>query len=170
MIGSIINKDTIPGCEILKDSACGGEERVTLFCRKMKHDETEYCEVDILISKGNEIRVIIEIEESEDDPNHIFGKFLSSALSMCYIHGDKTWTIIEKGDRIAFIQIMSTDGLDSPTIKKEQWRNIEQSIRTILPLGNINRYYLFYGMKDDFENNKNHLKDDLIETITHASL
>jgi len=53
-----------PHYSLIRDKACGGEQRVTLFYTAKKSRETEYCNVDLLVPKGNKIRIIVEIEEA----------------------------------------------------------------------------------------------------------
>lgn len=45
---------------------------------------------------------------------------------------------------------MDTSDLKPRSTKREQWRNIESSVRAMLPLGSISQYHLFHGGEDDF--------------------
>lgn len=47
---------------VLLDPACGGTHNIPLFNSSIKSNDTEYCNVDIIIIKDNKIKVIIEIE------------------------------------------------------------------------------------------------------------
>lgn len=147
-IGGIVTGNLLPGYEVLKDRACGGKQNIPLFCSEKKSNQTEYCNVDLLILKADKIRVIIEIEEANIKPTQICGKFLTSALSSFYIHENKDNRVYSMHDSVSFIQI-----LDTPKIKKdktskiEQWKNIEESIKKIIPVkdSKIDNYRLFYG-------------------------
>jgi len=88
-IGDIFTDDLLPGYEILKDPACGGEQNISLFCSEEKSNQTKYCDVDLLIVKSNKIKVIIELEQANIKPTQICGKFLTSVLSNYYIHNSK---------------------------------------------------------------------------------
>ena len=88
-IGDMFTGGLLPGYEILKDPACGGEQNIPLFCSEEKSNQTKYCDVDLLIVKSNKIKVIIEIEQANIKPTQICGKFLTSALSSFYIHEDE---------------------------------------------------------------------------------
>jgi len=119
-----------------------------LFCSPVKSNQTEYCNVDLLILKDNKIRVIIEIEEADITPTKIFGKFLTSALSSHFIHRTQKDVPISMGDSISFIQILDASELkQDKTAKFNQWENVEDSIRSIVPIKNskINDYKLFFG-------------------------
>ena len=37
-----------PYCSLIRDKACGGEQRIPLFYGAQKSRETEYCNVDLL--------------------------------------------------------------------------------------------------------------------------
>lgn len=51
-------------------SECGGKHNLPLFLSNEKSNKTEFCNVDILLIKNEKIKVIIEIEESDDKPVH----------------------------------------------------------------------------------------------------
>jgi len=64
----------LPSNSLVKDEACGGDQRIPLFYDKEKSRATEYCNVDMLVLKENRVRAIIEIEESNVKPTQICGK------------------------------------------------------------------------------------------------
>ena len=97
-----------PPNSLVKDEACGGNQRIPLFYDKEKSRETEYCNVDLLVLKENKIKAIIEIEESNVKPTQICGKFLTSALARYYIHENKENEPVEMYNCVAFIQIVDT--------------------------------------------------------------
>ena len=128
---------------VLLDSACGGKQSIPLFGSEIKSNKTEYCNVDLLILKDDRIKVIIEIEESDIKPVHIFGKFLVSALSTHYIHDSKKCAMDQS---VAFIQVVDTSKLGiNKTSKFEQCKNIGLSIQKILHMkwSNIGEYKIF---------------------------
>lgn len=142
--------------KIIKSIECGGNQNIPLFCSREKGNDTEYCNVDLLILKNGKIKVIIEIEESGIIPTKICGKFLTSALSSYYIHESENNIPIEMDNSVTFIQILDTSKLEESTSKKEQFTNIEKSIKNVIPIkGNkIDRYRLFFGDSSDFNNGK----------------
>ena len=152
-IGDIFSADLLPGYEILKDPACADDgQNIPLFCSEKKSNQTEYCNVDLLIVKSNKIKVIIEIEEANIKPTQICGKFLTSALSFCYIGKYNDNKPVSMDDIVLFIQILDTSNLEEGTHKPKQWRNIEESITQIIPVGDskIRKYSLFYGEATEF--------------------
>jgi len=168
IIGECVNNKEFSNCKIIKDPACGGQHNVPLFCSKNKSNETEYCNVDLLIIKDNKIRVIIEIEETDVKPIQICGKFLTSALSSYYIHESENNIPIGMGDSVLFIQILNTSQLKEESSKIKQWGNLEKSIKSILPVGKIGKYRLFYGSDSDFESRKGNKCAELIACIKEA--
>ena len=126
----------LPYNNLIRDEACGGDQRIPPFYDKEKSRATEYCNVDMLVLKQNKVRAIIEIEESNVKPTQIRGKFLTSALARYYIHENKENALVEMGDSVAFIQIVDASKLKKNSAKPKQWRAIEKSIQSILPLRN----------------------------------
>ena len=79
VIEKIIDKNIPLGYDLLKDHACSGNQNIPLFSSKKKSNQTEYCNVDLLILKKDKIKVILEIEEADTKPTQICGKYLTSA-------------------------------------------------------------------------------------------
>jgi len=115
--------------EVLLDPACGVGHRLPLFCSDEKSRETEFCNVDILILKGRNVKVIMEIEEADIKPTQICGKILSSAISQFYIYGSEKYPL---DGSILFIQVLDTSKLKEGTRKIEQFENLENTIRKFL--------------------------------------
>jgi hypothetical protein len=136
-IGDILERSLPLNYTLIKDVACGGRQRIPLFCTAEKSRETEYCNVDLLVLKGGEIKMIVEIEESDVKPTQICGKFLTSALAKYYIHDSSGNKPVEMGNTVTFIQIVDTSNLvKDRTSKFKQWKLLEKSINGILPLEN----------------------------------
>jgi len=164
-IGDIFQDALPPRHSLIRDKACGGDQRLPLFYTVEKSRATEYCNVDLLILKNNKIRIVVEIEESNVKPTQICGKFLTSALTNYYIHNSKNNEPIEMGDSVIFIQIVDTSKLvRDKTSKFKQWKALEESINKIIPLKNskITLYKLL---------NTNHLDDltSLIKEMTRST-
>ena len=152
-IGDLINNTVLPDCKIIKDPACGGDQHIPLFCSKERSRETEYCNVDLLITVDNKIKIIVEIEEANIKPTQICGKFLTSALSKYFIHESENNSLIRMADLVLFIQILDTLKLKiDKTAKTKQWGQIKRSIQNIIPLkeSSISQYEIFYGNKSNF--------------------
>ena len=166
-IGDIFDDENFPskGITILKDAACGGDHTLPLFCSEERSYTTRYACADLMILKEQKVKVIIEIEESNVKPVHIFGKFLASAISEYYIYGKEKY---EMDESVLFIQVLDTSKQKNVSIRKAQWTNIEESIRAILPFEgtSIREYAIFYGDKPDFK--KGEKKDNLVEFVRGA--
>ena len=150
VISDLVSEATPTHCTLVKDPACRGDQCIPLFCSDNRSLATEFCNVDLLVLRSNRIRLIVEIEESNVKPTQIAGKFLTSALASHFIHDRHGVTAIPKDLRVAFFQFVDTAGLPVGSLKRDQWRNIEQSIQSILPLGGIGEYRLFCGDAADF--------------------
>jgi len=140
-----IIKDNIRDYSIRLDPACGGRHRLPLFYDIDKSTENRFCYPDILILDGSKIRVIIEIEASALSPTQICGKFLTSALSQCYIYKEVEQAEIDGA--ALFIQILDDSKLPEGTAKKRQVRVIEKAINEMINNGcfRIKRYKAFWA-------------------------
>jgi len=151
-VGIGIAEADLLGCTVVRDRACGGNQNIPLFSCDEKSRKTEYCDVDLLIVKGNKVRVIVEIEEANITPIQICGKLLASALSSYFIHEEWS-TPVEMGDSVLFIQVLGTSRLKlDKTSKMEQCARIEKSIRGVLPIirSKISCYRMFQGDTKEF--------------------
>jgi len=137
---------------ILKDKACDkGGHTIPLYSSSASVETPiELCNVDMLIEVGGKAKVIVEIEESNVTPVHIFGKFFVTALSSEY--GDNEGNRKPFSPPVLFIQILKA--VDKPkSLKPSQWDRIADSIRSILisPLHEKKwEYQLFQGSKAEF--------------------
>ncbi len=145
-------ESALPPHSLIRDEACGGDQRIPLFNTAQKSRKTEYCNVDLLILKEDKIKMIVEIEESNVKPTQVCGKFLTSALANYYIHTSKKNETIGMDDSVTFIQIVDTSKLvKEKTSKPQQWKVLEESINSIIPLKNsrITSYKLLTADKLD---------------------
>lgn len=167
IVGQCISSYRFPSCKIIKDPACGGQQNIPLFHSKDKSNKTEYCNIDLLILEDSKIRVIIEIEETDITPTQICGKFLTSALSSYFIHESENNNPIRMSDSVSFIQILNTSRLKEGTAKPDQWKNLEKSIRKILPIegSRIRKYKLLCGDISEFKGRHRNKCTELITYI-----
>jgi hypothetical protein len=99
-----------------------------------------------MIVKGDKVKLVCEVEESDISPIRTFGKFFSAATSVVYKF--KNGNPKELGKNGIFIQILSSKKLKKEKSSKEnQGVNIEKTIRGILKSGDfwIKEYHLIYG-------------------------
>ncbi len=147
-ISSILRSNIqFPNCGLYESIECGGQHNIPLFCSNEKGNATEFCNVDLLIIKNDKIKVIIEIEESDIKPTQICGKYLTSAMSLYFIHESKRNIPIGMDNSVMFIQILDTAKLADKSSKLEQFRNIEQQIKKRIPIkdSKIDKYKIFIG-------------------------
>jgi len=131
--------------ELLRDQACGGSQQLPLFVGLQKARDTRMCCVDLLIISANQVRAIVEIEESGFLPTKICGKFLQAALADHFIHDTRREQALSYAPDVFFVQVL--DGskcLKRGTRKKAQAELIENHIRKILPLRGVTDYRLFF--------------------------
>ncbi len=133
--------------ELIRDTACGGSQHIPLFIGTTKGRSTRICDVDLLIVSDNQVKVIVEIEESGFLPTKICGKFLQSAIATYFIHDSLAGSPFPYSNRVLFVQVL--DGskcLKQDTRKDSQGELIEQRIRKMLPLkgSSIIDYHLFF--------------------------
>lgn len=153
-IGKHLHKKIVgKNIEILTDPACGGDQKIPLFFLAEKSRDTQLCQVDSLIMKNREVKVIIEIEESNIKPVQILGKLMASTIAKYYNNTKKEHVNIKMADNVIFIQVLDTKALPSESKKRKQWENINNSINEILPKLNthIKTYKIFYGKLDDIK-------------------
>ena len=144
-IGTLVRGLCLPSIrEIWIDPACDPDSPgvITLF-HGTGPDRVRFCLVDILITQPNKV-VIIEIEESDVKPLHLFGKFFASVHSTH--HRD---TDISKLP-LLFIQVLLEP---ERTRKGEQWDCIEQILKGNAEnwQGRRVEYELARGKSADFE-------------------
>jgi hypothetical protein len=153
-IGNYLLNNPLPNCILIRDPACGGNQHIPLFGPGPKSRKTEYCNVDMLLLRDQHISVIIEIEEANIKPTQICGKFLASALAYYFIHAKFDNQPIFMDKSVAFIQVLDTSKLKTgKTSKLNQFENIANSIRAVIPLKNskIDYYQLISGDIDTID-------------------
>jgi len=103
-----------------------------------KSQESNFCDVDAILLKDKDLAVVIEIEESKDDPTTIFGKYTTTAMSDCHIIGKEEIKIAKKSVR--FIQIIDTKNQNEQKTKMiKKYRLIEDEINDNL-YGSVKSY------------------------------
>jgi len=157
-----------PGIEILLDQACNGNMNLPLFLLGRKSNDTECCNVDILVLKDGKIKILIEIDESNIKPTHICGKLFTSLISEYFNHKKYSDKNIYFGDEVHFVQVVDTSKLHKIKSKKiSQLCNISKNIIQLindLPNSKINYYHLIFTDKESskFKMNINQLVDQII--------
>lgn len=150
--------------KVLMDPACGLGHRLPLFCSDEKSRETEFCNVDILILKDTNVKVIMEIEEADIKPTQVCGKILTSAISQFYMYGSEKCPL---NDSILFIQVLDSSKLKEGTRKIEQFKNLENEIRKFLSqISNRQiEYHIFPMSLKNFEEPMKKIIDNINKSI-----
>ena len=103
--------------------------------KKERKSEYELCNVDAMIIEGKKIKVIIEIEESNNTPTQIYGKYYTSNMAEYYLYDDKDDKFPKeiKLDRssIFFIQIIDKKSFRPNSAKPAQLEKIEKAINDL---------------------------------------
>jgi hypothetical protein len=132
-IGDVLKNQSSSAVEVILDEACGGEQRISLFIENKKRRESEICRVDAMITKSEKNKIIIEIEESRNEPIKICGKYLAANLASFYIHDDRVITLYNEKTHepsVIFLQIVDIKGVSKQ--KKAQLKNIERLIKLLI--------------------------------------
>lgn len=158
-VGEVLREAEVAstGVTLLLDPACGTPgskcHNLPLFLKPPKNNATEICNVDAVLLAGDRIKVVVEIEETNVGPTQICGKFLTTALAKGLIHEAFSNRLVEFDDSTVFVQVLDTSGLSiERTAKIDQWINIRDAIRKLLPLlgGKLAAYELVYGNASGF--------------------
>ena len=147
-IGNLVKGFDLSPDQSEMDPACDPQSAgvVTLF-HGTGSNRVRFCQVDLLIAFQGKV-VIIEIEESNVKPVHIFGKFFASAFATHYGKVD-----IGKLP-LLFIQVLDSSKLKKDKSKKVgQWRRLEMILSQHAESwsGRQVNYKLFSGGPTDFE-------------------
>lgn len=175
-IGNLITPATIkpenfPESELLtihKDHACDPttDGQIIALYRTIS-GEIELCNVDMLIEVGGKAKVIIEIEESDVTPVHVFGKFFASAF--CDRYKTKGSDFKRFSPKMFFIQILEWSVNKQRSLKPRQWDHISVSIGGIKTARYQERdwnYRIIYGPMEEFSVNRAKGKE-LVSTIMY---
>jgi hypothetical protein len=80
-IGNIVRSAALPNAEVLLDPACGGNEQIRFYGEEPPGDKTCIVWVDAAVILNGEIKIAIEIEESNIRPLYLCGKVLATVVS-----------------------------------------------------------------------------------------
>lgn len=146
-LGKLVNQLGLTlGKDIWKAPECDGPKQIPLqHCVRSKC--VQFCLVDMLIIQPDMI-VVIEIEESDVKPLHLFGKFFATAFSTHFNGLD-----IRKLP-LLFIQVVDTSKVNLDEGQKdEQWDRIEEILSRYADEQQEKkvRYKMFRGRSADFE-------------------
>jgi len=151
LIAQILVGTEMDSGEPLLGKDCGGDQYIQLFCNDRVARASRFCSIDAAVWKNDELKIIIEIEESDIRPIALCGKAFASALVSHFIHKGVSYPI---ASRATFIQIIDASKLSSRSSKLDQCRYLLESIRNTLSTigGSLRGYEIFHGDIAEFEN------------------
>ena len=150
VVGEIVSRNFKENVKL--DYACCKNEdfkqQLPLFSSEDATRETQLCKVDMLVVSENEVKVVIEIEESGRIPTKICGKFITTALAKLY--KPYKGKALFLASPLLFIQVLSSNGIPNKSSIPNQLCNIEKAMRNISNVNGRQMYYfLFVGKPDD---------------------
>src|ERR1039458_8254185 len=164
LIGDIVSGLDAPNTKVVLDKACGGEQKIQLFCTDASSYKSCLCHVDAAILFNDQVKVIIEVEESDIRPVHLCGKVFVSALATHYIHRKKPYRM---ADTVFFVQVIDTSDKPDNASKLPQCRYLETSIQNLLCVSNTPlQWDIFYGGASRFQRSED--QQELMSHIRHA--
>jgi hypothetical protein len=138
------------GCRAVFAPECSGRTRLQLFSEERRSRARTYCWTDLcVIGPTSTVDAVIEIEQSgTPTPAKVCGKLVPVALSRFLAHN--TGRPILLNPRIAFIQVINTGRVKPASKKIIQYRNMQEDLRRLLPIGRVAEYSLIAGTIADF--------------------
>lgn len=126
-------------------------QQLPLYLDKPESRRTQICKVDIIIIADNEVKVIVEIEESGMIPTKICGKYLTSGMAKYYRPSKGIG--IKLANPLLFVQVLNSMKIPKKNSAiEEQWNNIKQAVQRIRKIHNRSvNYILLYGRPDKFK-------------------
>ena len=121
-----------------------------MFSPGVKSRATNYCWPDVAIIHDGKVRIIFEIEQAGIvSPGRIGSKLVPVTLSTYLCNEEIGCHPVSISRETTLIQVVNTSYLRPTTRKILQYSNLEDDIRKMLPLGCIDRYFLFPVAGDD---------------------
>jgi hypothetical protein len=151
---------------VLLDRACGGIEHVQLFCSEPLTCASRLCKVDAAIAHCGEVKVVIEIEESNITPVQLGGKVF--APSLCRLCKGRSG-VFPVGADLLFVQIIDVERLPGNSTKLDQCRMLLQIVPSGLSTTERRlRYAIHYGSVEMFRDcsEQSVLLDDIAEHLS----
>jgi hypothetical protein len=148
-IGGILLSIDHPNVEIWLDAACGGKDRqIRLYGTEPVAASSCLAWVDAAIVVDGEIKVVLEIEESNVRPLYLCGKVFATALCSYSSRGGRRTPIAAS---ILFIQVIKLQK-KAGSAKLKQCEYLEATINQIFKKleNRVHTYSFHYGLAEDF--------------------
>ena len=119
---------------------------------------TQLISADAAIRIKNEIKIVLEIDESKIDPVQFFGKAFTTAGCTFYNGMRGRYPL---SDKLLFIQVLIQRNTDRS--KEEQCRNIERVMNEMCEGTRIAKYVFHWGSAEAYRDEPSHARDLLDE-------
>jgi hypothetical protein len=169
-VGKILLDLSIPGTEVMLDSACGGPTTVPFYGLDHGEGSDHIVEVDAAIVFKNEIKVVVEIDASDLRPVALCGKVLATAISNHFRLGKVS---IPLSDSLLFIQVVQHSADKTNTSKLRQCKYMAREIKKCLVAAKnrITEYSFHYATTEDFAAEARHaheIRQEITSFLTIA--
>ena len=167
VIGDILGRLDIGDVLLSPECEYRGTRHVQLFCDKPFTSGCRLCKADAIIILNGEVKVIIEIEESQIAPVHLCGKAVATALCS---HAKVQSRLFPFGNAVLFVQIINSDKFQKEGSKRQssklpQCDNLQKRLPHVLSqLGKRVEYSIHYGNVTKFQEHQD--EDELLGEIT----
>jgi hypothetical protein len=133
--------------KVFCDPACiesGNKMRLPLFAGE-KSSAARMCNVDLLVIVGDQVQIIIEIDESSIRPTQIFGKFLQAVASDYFSLGGRKSKRYPLADDLLFLQVLDGSRLHPTKSRKlDQAKVISARIGELMSHKSGLKYHALY--------------------------
>lgn len=170
-IGELLKNIKLPQTQVLLDGACGGHRHIRLYGEEPPTGGTCLVWVDAAIVLAGEIRIVLEIEESNIRPLNFCGKFLATALSH-YHNGP--YGRFPIASEVLFIQIFEKRQNSEGWSKYKQCLYLEREIKERILTGQtrIKDYSFHYGTVEEFRSpeHREALLNEIFDFLARVSV
>jgi hypothetical protein len=172
LIGAIVSyaEHDFPNTTVILDKICGGTQNIQLFCNDSPSNSTRFCKLDIGILRCDQLRAMIEIEESNIGVVQLCGKAAASRLASHFIHRKHKYPRAARVSFMQFVGCSAGPNTQTPS-KKGQLLYLQPLLQRLLdPLEPFTfQYDVFYGLAEDFSywdaqtQIRDHLREALVD-------
>jgi hypothetical protein len=158
-VGDILRTLESPNVRVLLDKACGGGKPLLNF-----YGTGDVCltQVDAAIVVNEQVKAVIEIEETDIRPLVLCGKIMITVVSKYCVWNQNKFPLSAS---VFFIQIFKKKNEDKDWSKYDQCRYLENEILKCLQPGQsrIARYAFHFGTADEYRTDGSHGQELLQE-------
>jgi hypothetical protein len=170
-IGDILRSIERPDVEVWLDAACGGKGRqIRLYGLEPVAASSCLAWVDAAIVVHGEIKIVLEIEESNVRPLYLCGKVFATALCSYSSRGGHRTPMSES---MLFVQVIKASK-NASSAKLKQCEYLEATINEIFKKleNRVDSYSFHYGLAENFTNGNDahELRKELLAFIDQPNI